>query len=44
LNFIEQAMIEDDEVRRINRIKVAALNKWSIRVEHFNHLLEEKLK
>jgi glycosyltransferase involved in cell wall biosynthesis len=44
LNFIEQAMIEDDEIRRINRVKVAEQNKWSIRVEHFNHLLEEKLK
>jgi hypothetical protein len=37
-------MIEDDEIRRINRVKVAEQNKWSIRVEHFNHLLEEKLK
>lgn len=44
LNFIEQAMIEDDEIRRINRVKMAEQNKWSIRVEHFNHLLEEKLK
>ncbi len=43
LNFIEQAMIEDDEIRRINRTKIAKQNNWNIRVNHLNHLIEEKL-
>jgi hypothetical protein len=36
-------MIEDDEIRRINRTKIAKQNNWNIRVNHLNHLIEEKL-
>ncbi|MDZ4668781.1 MAG: glycosyltransferase [bacterium] len=44
LNFIEQAITEDNEVRIVNRINVAAQNNWGKRATHLGHLLKERLK